>query len=285
MHNEPIDYTTPNASVKVYASTEYNKKARICNMHFHTEIELLYVKKGKMGCYTDEKSYLAEAGEIIFINSRVPHYTEYLEDGTDYIMVQVVNPVMLSGGVKYLARYLAKTEVACHVFEKEQAQTESFIEKIKKLSEETLSGLKANEFYILSTIYEIAGFLRRYGYLYDEGDFPDQKRLNEIMPMIDYIEEHYAENITLADVSSNVNLNRNYICRLFKKATGGTLMDYLNFVRVCKSEKLLKEGMSVSETSDRSGFSSQSYFYKVFKKYNFLAPSQYKKMRSFQQKH
>ena len=284
MINEPIEYTTPNALVKVYASTEPLFKERVCNMHFHSEIELLYVTAGKMGCFTEDESYIAGEGEIIFINSRIPHYTEYLEDGTGYIMVQLVNPVLISGDVKYLARYLAKTEVSCYVFKKNDEKTEYFAGKIRNISDETLNGLKANEFYILSIIYEMAGFLRRYGFLYDEGDFPDQKRLNEIMPIIEYIEENYAENITLYDVSAKLNLNRNYICRLFKKATGGTVMDYLNFVRICKSENLLKSGMRVAEVAYLMGFSSQSYFHKVFKKYNFFAPSEYKKIRSFNQK-
>jgi AraC-like DNA-binding protein len=73
-------------------------------------------------------------------------------------------------------------------------------------------------------------------------------------------------------------LNKSYLCRLFRNATGTTLWDFINFVRVCKSEEMLAGNMNLSEIAYAVGFSSPSYFHRTFKKYKNLPPSEYRKL-------
>lgn len=86
------------------------------------------------------------------------------------------------------------------------------------------------------------------------------------------------EQMTLGEIGELLNLNESYFCRLFKKATGSTFTEYLNFVRICKAEHMIKNGASISESAYGVGFSSLSYFNRVFKKYKFCSPSDYKKI-------
>lgn len=59
---------------------------------------------------------------------------------------------------------------------------------------------------------------------------------------------------------------------------GNTFTEYLNFVRICKAEHMLRSGSSISDAAYVVGFSSLSYFNRVFKKYKFCSPSDYKKI-------
>ena len=80
-------------------------------------------------------------------------------------------------------------------------------------------------------------------------------------------DSQYGVKYQLDDLSKLLNLNQSYFCRLFKQATNSTFIEYLNFVRVCKAEKLLfTTNKTVSEISMDVGFSSVSYFNRVFKK-------------------
>ena len=98
--------------------------------------------------------------------------------------------------------------------------------------------------------------------------------------ILEYIDAHFSEEITLESCAELLRLNKSYLCRLFRAATGSTLWDFINFVRVCKSEEMLAGKMNLSEISYAAGFSSPSYFHRIFKKYKQMSPSEYRKRYS-----
>ena len=108
--------------------------------------------------------------------------------------------------------------------------------------------------------------------------------INKIRPVLEYINENYSDELSTYDLSRMMNFNETYFCRMFKNIVGTSAINYINFVRVCKAEKLLKKNISLLEVANKTGFSSLSYFNRVFKKYNHYSPSEYRKMikeRSF----
>ena len=83
--------------------------------------------------------------------------------------------------------------------------------------------------------------------------------------VIEYVESHYNENINVEKACELLNINYYYFCRLFKKATGSTFIQYLNFVRISVAEKLiLTTDMSITRIIMETGFSSLSYFNRIF---------------------
>ena len=105
-------------------------------------------------------------------------------------------------------------------------------------------------------------------------------KIIKIMPVLEYIDKHYSEALTLPELSKILNINEYYFCRLFKKMVNTSFVQYLNFVRVCKAEKmLLSTDKSISEISYETGFSSVSYFNRTFKKYKLSTPGNYRKIK------
>lgn len=93
--------------------------------------------------------------------------------------------------------------------------------------------------------------------------------------LIDYIHEHYAEDITLLELSEKVHLSRNYLSEIFKKATGDTFNDYLTRVRMEKARSLLWEGKYlIYEVAEKVGYKNVPYFSHLFKKYTGHSPSE-----------
>ena len=149
---------------------------------------------------------------------------------------------------------------------------------MKKIMSEYSNKESAYEVYVLACVYNILAFLYREKVLVDAGAYYDTRALAKLMPILEYVDENYNKDLTLESVSSHFGLNPSYFSRMFKKALGSAYTEYLNFVRICKAEKLLKDtDMSVLEVAMETGFSSVTYFNRVFKKIRNCSPTTYKK--------
>lgn len=102
---------------------------------------------------------------------------------------------------------------------------------------------------------------------------------NDVMEALQFIEEHYNDDISLTDVADYINISKNHLSYLFRKETGQTFSDYLVQYRIGKAKRLLesREKYTVSEIAEMTGFHDTGYFSKVFKKTTGLSPNQYKK--------
>ena len=88
-----------------------------------------------------------------------------------------------------------------------------------------------------------------------------------------YIQENYSRDISLDDVSSQVNISPYYFSKIFKEETGENFIEYLTRVRIDKAKELLVDAnVSVKEAGIQSG----NYFSRIFKKQMDMTPSEYK---------
>ena len=89
-----------------------------------------------------------------------------------------------------------------------------------------------------------------------------------------YIECHLTDRITLDDIASYAGMNRTYFCLFFKKHFGMSLIDFINGKRVEVACQLLRQpDIPVSEVSRRCGFTSVTYFNRVFRKFTGMSPT------------
>lgn len=83
----------------------------------------------------------------------------------------------------------------------------------------------------------------------------------------DYIDIHYAEEFSLEKMAGIFRYNKAYLCKRFKEATGMTIVNYLNYVRIVRAYDLIcYTSDSISNISLTVGFSSVHYFTRLFKK-------------------
>lgn len=95
-----------------------------------------------------------------------------------------------------------------------------------------------------------------------------------------YIEANYTKNITLEDVSREVNISSYYLSRIFKESTGKNFIDYLTDLRIEKAKELLSTtSYSMKEICVMSGYSDPNYFSKTFKKNVGVTPTEYREDR------
>jgi two-component system response regulator YesN len=99
----------------------------------------------------------------------------------------------------------------------------------------------------------------------------------EVSKILAYIEQNFAQDITVKSLSLYVMMGENYVSALFKKKTGQTLIHYLHQFRVNKAIQYLQQTeLSVNEIGAKVGFANDNYFIKIFKRLVGFTPSQYR---------
>lgn len=92
--------------------------------------------------------------------------------------------------------------------------------------------------------------------------------------MLQYIRQHYAEHISLTDLSRELNISCTHLSAKFKAETGYTFHGFLNYYRIRRAVELQKSGShKLYEIAELVGFSDYKYFNKVYKKYTGYSPN------------
>jgi len=105
-------------------------------------------------------------------------------------------------------------------------------------------------------------------------------KLSYVKKIIRYIQVKYSESISIEDIAYICGLNRSYLTRLFKDATGYTPQQYLINYRIKKSKEILANtNASIQQVSFLVGYSDTFTFSKAFKKIVGMAPSEYREDR------
>lgn len=109
--------------------------------------------------------------------------------------------------------------------------------------------------------------------------FTGQKNHNDglVLKVQQEIEDNFTENLTIHELSERFAVNRRTLERKFKSATGNTILEYFQRVRIESSKRTLETSGSVNEAMFQSGYKDPKAFREVFKKYAGVSPSSYKK--------
>lgn len=217
------------------------------HLHWHTALEIVLILEGAVTYTVDAISHTTYAGDFHLINSRKIHSAVNANPaGRVRAMVLLISDA-------YLCDMLPT-----QMFQQLQIDSASpAYPQIKKILFEVLETAQNPtpyyNFLLLSLLNEMLYLLYTTSTI-DE-DAGKKAYSDEI---IRYINEHYLEPLTLDDISRITGLQKNYICRFFKKDVGVTFKQYLNRVRLDAALALLSSGNhTASECAVQCGFSSE----------------------------
>lgn len=279
MKVENVVSNTPKLEIFALTDIVETEAYQMTEMHYHDELEFLLIFKGSFMCKCNNVEYLAKPGQIIFIGAGIPHETYCMEEGTEWALLQFRESNYLNTEIRKIIKYSVKLQN----LENDPVMVLDMPELFDAANQVLIECRdKKNAYEIMSRSYvlRILGILYRNKILSNSEENYESNAIKKILPAINYINQHYAEDISLDDTSKTLGFDRSYFCRIFKQATGSTFVEYLNFVRVCKAEKKLSSSNeSILNISNEVGFSSISYFNKVFKKYKNYSPSAYRSIK------
>lgn len=250
--------------------------------HWHKEMELFKVVRGTMDIQCGSDYFGLKAGEMAFINSGELHAGRQT-DGADMDYAAVVfSPEMLCGDqddivrVKYVAPVMDGRRSVQRVIgmetEREQAVQRGFDELMRLLQD----GGPGYELLVRAKLLEVFAALAGEG----ENCRAEREKAPSqgIKNAIDYIRENYKNPLTIDELAGVGHMSAGHFCRLFKKYTFKTPVQYINGVRLSAAmDMLLRTDRKVLDIAFDAGFNSLSYFIGVFKESLGCTPTEFRR--------
>ncbi len=254
------------------------------NPHWHEQIfEIIYIVEGKARFHIEGQTFQAIEGDIFFIRERQIHSGETIDKTPNYYAILFNRHLLASPNASdqdtpaYFSDHLEPPPVL-RINSKQYHIFSETIQAIIREYEQQKAGyglvIKANLILLVTAM----------GRLYLANDRPkrsreaDKRNLHMLNKVMRYIDEHYHEKLTIDKVSSIANMGTYHFCRVFKKATGRTFIEYVNLYRINKAEELIRDGdLSITDIADTVGFCNINYFDKLFRRYKHCTPTQYRK--------
>lgn len=248
--------------------------------HFHSDYELYYLMSGERYYFIKDRSYHVKKGDLVLINSNEVHKT-YNAESPDHHRILVSFEEEYIGRVDPSAKdilsflFLQSHPVNSLAID-EQIVVEDILSKISKEIEGKKIGY---EMIIHSQVMELLVNCARY---VENNQSPVIEHLSPVhekmFEIVKYINENYAEPLTLPYISSHFYISPYYCSRIFKETTGFTFIEYLNSIRVQQAQRLLRETkLSVTDICERVGFGSIAHFGRRFKSITKKSPLNYRK--------
>jgi AraC-like DNA-binding protein len=99
-----------------------------------------------------------------------------------------------------------------------------------------------------------------------------------IYEIVNFINKEYINKITLDALADRFFISKYYLCRMFKKTMGLSIIEFINTKRISETAFLLQNtNKAISEIAISVGFNSQAFFIKLFKRIYGMTPMQYRK--------
>ena len=241
--------------------------------HWHDGMEILYPLNGEAEITVDNKNYNLPTKNATVVDSFKIHST-FSKDSS--MLLRILIPK------EQLKNYMPDI-MLCHIDCIPQDiridQFEQYYKLCELLAELTRLYIYDVTAFRLSAeglILQAAAHLIRYFSTKDTlaVSETDPLTVERIRSVIRYVETHYQENISLQYAAAHIGISREYFCRIFKKNTGSSFLQYLNDVRLSKIYgDLQTSSLSVSEIMEKNGITSQKQFNLSFKKRYGCTPS------------
>ena len=234
--------------------------------HFHDYYVIGFIEKGERKVTCGGTEALAEAGDLILFNPEQCHACEQADGGSlDYRCINIQPDIMRRAAYEITGRNDLPR------FNRQIIRGSELVPQLAELHRlimEQGSELQREErfYFLLSRLIEEYANNTHYEY---------EPQSDESLAVRLYIEEHYAENISLNGLAKLTGFSKYHLLRIFTKENGITPYSYLSTVRIDKAKKLLKDGVTPLETALSTGFSDQSHFTNFFKRLIGLTPKQY----------
>lgn len=248
-----------------------------CNIssHWHDFMEILYFLEGSAVVQINKEFIRVEAGQIVLLNALDIHSVKGFAEYTVLQFEPELSSDLYIDFIKvFPAEDKGKVLTSKEPCNKQILQISKQLHEIVELDSEKLPGYEIS---IRGSIYKIIAAILAYSCEnnYDLSKYQLQRQnLKRLDCLLKHVDEHYCDYISVQDAAAQLSMSVNYFCRFFKKTMGKTFLEYLNMYRCSKAEGLISTtDRSITDIAISSGFSSVSYFNRIYKKYKGLPPS------------
>lgn len=288
-------------------------------LHWHQEFEFLVLTKGRIEFTIEERIYELGVGDCVFINSNLLHSARTVDGHACSFFAVVFSYEALEDDIhssfakKYIrpvlnGKYLLEEYLREDNAENEHRELTKVTEGIKEIDEfpkrfsdvqripwqrEVIfwlsqisecpeHELEPHALLVRSRLLMVWNLMFHHGKSNRKNPLEENAAFERLAPVVKYMKENYAYEITLAELAKLIPMSEGQFCRVFKQNMKMSPMQYLLRYRILQSCHLLQEtDKKIGEIANLTGFNNISYFNKVFLKVIGCTPKEYRNSVSY----
>lgn len=236
--------------------------------HSHSYTELFYIIDGDGQFQINGKLFPVQAHQLVVVNPNILHTeVSYEARPLEYIVLGIEGLELASSGS-------GEAQYCIYSFPEHNAVLSCMQHVLQEMQE------RRPEYETLCLAYMdiiMVHLMRNAGVSvsHTHSRFPLNRQCAAVLQ---YIDQHYKESITLDLLAEKVSINKYYMSHAFKREYGVSPINYLIACRIREGKRLLAEtDLSLSQIAAVLGFSSSSYFSQSFRNAEGLSPTEYRK--------
>ncbi len=251
--------------------------------HWHDEIEIIYIKKGQGIVTVDFKEYHVSALTLVFILPGQLHsIAQYKDESMEYENIIFDHTMLVpkksdSVNEDFLKPLTQGKITVPTVFSQVYPYFNDIVAPIDACDEICKTKPQGYQLYIKSMLYQFFFILdNRCRNLVTPKK--DRKTIDKMKIVIKYVENNYANKITIAEIADVIGFSESHFMRYFKETMGTSFIEYLKDYRLTMAARLLQSSDdAILDISVEVGFDNLSYFNRSFKARYGMTPRQYRK--------
>lgn len=258
--------------------------------HWHDELELAYAEQGSLIISVNEQQYTLPEGFGIFINTGVLHSYSGIRNSSCRFPNILFHPSLICQSrqtvywEKYMQPLLQSPALSHLILCPDIPWQNEIINRIRLAFRDLVLRDFGYEFTVRNRLSEIVLLICRHcseQLRQQDAAQPEAAEIRRTRQMLDYIQAHFTEPITLDDISAAACVSRRECLRCFQRITRTSPKQYVTALRLQKAKNLLAgTTLSLSEIGEACGFQDQSYFTKLFRRDTGLPPGQWRRRYS-----
>ena len=260
----------------------YNIQTEGYSPHWHDAMEVIIPIENYYDVEVDNESYHINPGEILIISPRKMHTLTAPKSGARFVCLFDMD---FFKSVKDYSGMLFVKHSCVHITPETYAPVYSEIyDLFTQIWNEYFQNTEFYEFSIYAHLLQAFTLLTRYQisqtHLFTESS-PNKRKdyFTRLNGVLEYIDDHYTEDLTLDEVADYSGFSKFHFTRLFKEYMDSTFYDYLIGRRIKAAEILLSQHeLSITDVALQSGFSSISTFNRTFKAKKGCTPGEYRSL-------
>ncbi|MBQ9060637.1 MAG: helix-turn-helix domain-containing protein [Firmicutes bacterium] len=259
-------------------------------MHWHEDLQFIYVQEGMVCVKTLEEEEILSAGEAVFTNKGVIHYSVGRSRPCRYILFRFPERFL------YFYPGSAAEKLTRHVTDHPGlslvpllssmdwcSQALQILQRLADLEDKKDPGSGPDpvyEYEVLAALNQVWGIMLRH---MDLSEIPAEDPVGlRMRRFLEYIESNLAGDIRLDEMAASAGVSKSEALRCFRQTLQTTPYRYVMDVRLSRAADLLAQTrLPVGEVADRTGFHQQSYFGKCFREKTGLTPLQYRRKAAY----
>lgn len=274
---EYVDFI-PKSHLRIW----YNNQTEGYANHYHNALEIIVCAENQYIIITNHQTYTLNVGDILMIPPFMLHELHSKPSGARFIYLididmlrcfqdfKTLDPVLME---PYLCTASSRPDIYQHIYDSLMQMADTYFSH-QIFWETAIYSTLLDIFITIGVNY----FSKKINEETDSSDSKQPENYEMFANLLNFIDAHYADNLTLEQAADYIGFSKYHFTRLFKQHTNTTFHNYLCHKRIQAAQSMLTADMNlpVTDIAFRIGFNNLTSFSRCFSKYTNCSPTEYR---------